>query len=119
LANDSSSRIHSPTPLRTPKSKKDNTTMVLSTFTAHDDTHGANTGHCSPTPATVSTTPSGTCNVSSRPRSREKSPPRLSPTTTNYPSRSALNATYPPVNLEGDHYDCYSNHSRRDRVSGC
>jgi hypothetical protein len=36
-------------------------------------------------------------------RPREKSPPRPSSALANYPSRRALNATYPSVNLTEDH----------------
>jgi hypothetical protein len=61
---------------------------------------GANTGHCFPTPITVSKTPSRTCDDWSRPRPREKTLPRPGSTSVDCPGRSALNAKNPPANLE-------------------
>lgn len=99
-------------PLRVPTSTKDDTTTVYSTFTAHDNARGANTGHCSPTPTTVSTTPSvTTCNVRSKPRTQEKSLPRPSSISANCSSRRALNATYSFANLTEDHAKQCFNHS--------
>jgi hypothetical protein len=55
----------------------------------------ANTGHCFPTPITVSTTPSRTCDDWSQPRPQEKTLPHLGSTSADCPGRSALNAKNP------------------------